>query len=679
MMNTNKKTNSREPSKDRKIFLNNMNSWFSNFVIEALRTETVTDPKITKNEFMGTRNNSKMKLPHLFKPTEITIDYNFHYEHEIFTNDFFIYNMEDSDYKEIEYIIKGLKTLKHSSEKVLIIISSIMTWARTPPKVKKEKVEGEGAEGDQPPAEEESEPEEAVEEEVEAPAEGQAEGSEEVKEPPKKYLPFKDKDYIVRIPSKKYYNYKMIETLALSASNTNPMLKTYIICPGFIYGCGEEMFYDYFKMAWLTEPNKLPIIGDGKNSIPTIHILDLVSLIKRIIEKKPNIKYIFAVDKTKNRSLKNIITGISKACGTGLAENILDFSNENTTLNIPSYNELSINVKCKTSKVFSDKKEENEEEEDFLKRCFKWHCEFGISENLEKLRKEFTTYRNLKSIKIMVTGAPAAGKSSLAESLSKFYNLPHIKVSDLVESVNNLPADDKLCEEIKAKLEEEKDKMLEAYEEAQKKNKNKKKGDPVPDRNSFHPRIPDEFLVQLLKRKLKDNLCRNRGYILDGYPRHFNDANLIFYEIDTEKAEDDPTRQVLIEEIIPNSIIKLDGDSDEYLKNRVKSLPETMLVNTHYNEEGMNRRLQTYRHLNESAKGDLSLCDFFKKINVDILNIDCKINENEVLNRAKIFLERNGTITNFQKFDEIEEKSHKEKFEQKIEVDVSKEEIEQKE
>ena len=40
----------------------------------------------------------------------------------------------------------------------------------------------------------------------------------------------------------------MIETLALSASSTNKMLKTYIICPGFFYGNGEDTFYEYFKV-----------------------------------------------------------------------------------------------------------------------------------------------------------------------------------------------------------------------------------------------------------------------------------------------------------------------------------------------------------------------------------------------------------------------------------------------
>lgn len=164
----------------------------------------------------------------------------------------------------------------------------------------------------------------------------------------------------------------MIETLALSASNTNPMLKTYIICPGFIYGYGEDIFYDYCKMAWLQDPIKLPVIGDGKNSLPTIHIQDLVGLIKRIIEKKPVAKYILAVDRTKNRSLKNLMSAISKAVGSGQVENFPNFEKVDT---IPNYHEFSINVKAKTSKVFNDVKDDDEDEEDFVKRCFKWHCE----------------------------------------------------------------------------------------------------------------------------------------------------------------------------------------------------------------------------------------------------------------------------------------------------------------
>jgi hypothetical protein len=135
-----KKTNNTTPVKERKIFLNNMNGWFSNFIIESMRTEAITDPRAIKNDFMGTLNNSSMKLPYLFTPRITRINYNCHFEHEVFSNDAFIYNLEDSDLGEIEYIIKGLKSLKYSTEKILVIISHPLTWGKTPIKFKEEEV-----------------------------------------------------------------------------------------------------------------------------------------------------------------------------------------------------------------------------------------------------------------------------------------------------------------------------------------------------------------------------------------------------------------------------------------------------------------------------------------------------------------------------------------------------------
>jgi hypothetical protein len=118
-------------SKEVKIFLNYMNSWFSNFLIEELRTDYLPQSKI-KYLFMGTKDNSDRPIPYLFEPkfTSITISYN--YNQEIFDNDIIIYNLNDSNLDEVEYVIRGLNTLKYKTEKTLILISNIMTWANTP-------------------------------------------------------------------------------------------------------------------------------------------------------------------------------------------------------------------------------------------------------------------------------------------------------------------------------------------------------------------------------------------------------------------------------------------------------------------------------------------------------------------------------------------------------------------
>ena len=50
-----------------------------------------------------------------------------------------------------------------------------------------------------------------------------------------------------------------------------------------------------------------------------------------------------------------------------------------------------------------------------------------------------------------------------------------------------------------------------------------------------------------------------------------------------------------------------------------------------------------------------------------------------MVNRSNIFLERNRLITNFQRFDEIDEKINKESFEDKIDGNLKREEQELKE
>ena len=80
--------------KTRKIFLNNLNSWMSNFIIEEFRTDHLPNSAI-QNVFMGTVNNSTHPLPRLFSPTITKIKTNSSYDQEVFSNDIFIYSLEN--------------------------------------------------------------------------------------------------------------------------------------------------------------------------------------------------------------------------------------------------------------------------------------------------------------------------------------------------------------------------------------------------------------------------------------------------------------------------------------------------------------------------------------------------------------------------------------------------------
>ena len=51
-------------------------------------------------------------------------------------------------------------------------------------------------------------------------------------------------------------------------------------------------------------------------------------------------------------------------------------------------------------------------------------------------------------------------------------------------------------------------------------------------------RVPDSLLWEQLKVKLGQNDCRNRGYILDGFPKSYKGAQNIFLKKVPEYDED---------------------------------------------------------------------------------------------------------------------------------------------
>jgi hypothetical protein len=57
-------------------------------------------------------------------------------------------------------------------------------------------------------------------------------------------------------------------------------------------------------------------------------------------------------------------------------------------------------------------------------------------------------------------------------------------------------------------------------------------------------------------------------------------------------------------------VILIEG-GDEFLENRITNLPEGVFEVTHWNAEGMKRRLRLYREENENVEGDPSVKDFF--------------------------------------------------------------------
>ena len=584
--------------KEVKMFLNCMNSWFSNFIIEELRTDYLPKEKI-QFSFMGTKDDSDRPFPYLFEPKLTSIEISYSYEQEVFDNDIILFNLNDSNYEEVEYVIRGLNTLKYKTQKILILVSNIMTWANTPLKnfteeellkynleneeeipenlnekmnmteenknaskltenLYSERIEEnvdeemkeeineknsqiiENKENKNTIKEENKEIEGENKEENEVNDRTQQNNNEnnfsinnELKsnqEPKnkniKKIYYFKEEDYPKRIPNSRYYNFKILETLALQIKNPN--LKSYIVCPGFIYGCGEDFFFDYFKRSWLGGVEYFPIRGNGYNFLPTIHILDLAKLIKRIIFSKPEKKYIFACDRTKNPLMKNIISSITKNLGGIDIKSIKEYNIDE--MEIMNYCELKVNIPMKSTSLFEDEKRVmGESLLEYNKRIFNWHCEGGIEENINLLKEEFKLYRGIKPIRIIINGPPSSGKATLAKFLSEKYKLAVLNIKSIIEWAENLDENEPLAKEIKQKKEEIEELVAKAIDEYEHR-KYKRKTDPPLDTNSLR-KFPPEFLSKLVKARISRNECVFKGYILVNYPKNYVDCINLFYTV----------------------------------------------------------------------------------------------------------------------------------------------------
>ena len=773
--------------KQRKIFLNCMNSWFSNFIIEEFRTDYIQNPSI-QNIFMGTIAINGHPLPRLFEPIEINVQPDSNYNQKVFENDIFIYNLDEANLSEVEFVIRGLKNLKYEKEKILIIVSNVMTWAKTPlktfteeeklnpnfneeevPEIKEEEVKKEEkVQIKEPVVVEEEKPKE--EKKKEKPMKGKGKGKKgkkgKEKEKEKKDKKSKDKDkkklgkkgkskekemkekiekekaeeekkniemiqqehelekqklleeemkqqlpkiktyyyredeYVKRIPNSRYSSYKMLENLALS--NTNPMLNVYVICPGFIYGCGEDFFFDYFRKAWIGGIEYMPIIGEGMNFLPTIHILDLVQIIRRIIEKKPIINYIFACDKTKNPTMKNIIRAIAKGIGSIDIKNLTEFDIDD--IDMPNFNELSIDIQIKSSKITEDEpKKENESIDNYNKRKFKWHCEKGIPENMDLLRQEFNLYRGIKPIRIIVSGPPSGGKTFIAKRIANRFKISHLTIPDIVAWAKNLK--NILGEQTRKKMKEMDEKIIIAQEEYDKR-KNKKKTDPPFDPSPYR-KFDSEFLGKIMKEKISTGECAGKGYVLDNYPKTYQDCLDTFAighkkrikrekdineeqkekekekekqkqkeknkgkdknkdkEKIEEKVEEDEyieiTEYEIVKELLPDSVIMIKNYTEESLKNKLMQNPEYEEKQQEFDIR-FNRRLNYFKENNEIISQEnnniKTLETFYKENGIQIHYVnETEFMKNQQLENIKIlyYLERYGNIDNFSKLQDEEE------------------------
>ncbi|XP_047594311.1 adenylate kinase 7 isoform X2 [Lutra lutra] len=377
---------------------------------------------------------------------------------------------------------------------------------------------------------------------------------------------------------------------------------TYVVAAGLQYGVEGGILHYFFKIAWLGEVPALPVFGDGTNVIPAIHVLDLAGVIQNIIDHVPKLHYLVAVDESVH-TLEDLVKCISKNTGPGKIQKI---PKENAFLTKDLTQEcldhLLVNLRMEAL---------------FVKENFniRWVAQTGFVENINNILKEYKQSRGLLPIKICILGPPAVGKSSIAEALAKHYKLHHIKLKDVIsEAIAKLeaivtPKDEGEDEEEGEEEEEEENvedaqELLDGIKESMEQNAGQ---------------LEDQYIIRFIKEKVKSIPCRNQGYILDGFPKTYDQAKDLFNQEDEEEEEEVRGKMFPFDKlIIPEFVCVLDA-SDEFLKERVMNLPESVVAGTHYSQDRFLRALSNYRDLNTE---DETVINYFDEIEIHPIHID---------------------------------------------------------
>uniref|UniRef100_A0A8C8RV97 Adenylate kinase 7 n=1 Tax=Pelusios castaneus TaxID=367368 RepID=A0A8C8RV97_9SAUR len=454
-------------------------------------------------------------------------------------------------------------------------------------------------------------------------------------------IPFTEEDYRRRKPHPNFMDHINAEKAIIKLGKSVNKFSTYVVASGLQYGAEEGIFHYFFKTAWLGENPAIPVFGDGNNFLPTIHVVDLAAVLQNIADHKPRTHYIVAVDESIH-ALQTIVKCISKNVGPGKIQKI---PRENAFLSKDltqtHLDMLLVNLRMEAI---------------FLKENFniKWVAQTGLIENIGQVLKEYKQSRGLLPVKICVLGPPAVGKSTIAEELCKHYKLHHIKIKDVIsEAIENLekiiaPKEVVETEEVGEEGEEDEEEEGDNIEETQelldgvKENMEQNGG-----------RLDDQYVIKFMKEKLKSMPCKNQGYVLDGFPKTYDQAKDIFNLEDDEEEEETRSKMPRYDKLItPEYVISLNA-SDEFLKNRVMNLPESVVAGTHYTQDRFLRTLSLFRELNTE---DETVLNYFDELEIHPQFIDvAKFEDSENRFIVKEIIKEIGEPRNYGLTDEEKE------------------------
>ncbi|XP_078239884.1 adenylate kinase 7 isoform X1 [Pogona vitticeps] len=545
--------------------------------------------------------------------------------------DIIIYNITE-DAKQIEEATWAATVLNEESvnfekQKVFILLSTIMTWARSKPL-----------------------------------------------DPDDPEIPFTEEDYRRRKPHPNFMEHINAEkTVIKLGKNNKSKFTTYVVASGVQYGAEERLLHYFFKLSWLGETPAIPCFGDGRNLVPAIHIADLAAVLQNVADHRPRTHYLIAVDEAME-TLGEIVKCISKNVGPGKIQKVpKDNAFLNKDLTQAHLDELLVNLRMEAV---------------FLKENFniKWVSQGGIVENIDQIVTEYKQSRGLLPVKICILGPPGVGKTSIAELLCKHYKVHHIKIKDVItkaiENLEKIVAPKDIVEP-EVVVEEEEEEEEEAEEEGDNVEEAQELLDAIKENMEQNAgRIDDQYVIRFMKEKLMSMPCKNQGYVLDGFPKTYDMAKDLF-NLEEEEEEDDMRGKIhhYDKVITPDYIISLNA-SDEFLKNRIMNLPESVVAGTHYAQDRYLRSLSLFRELNTE---DETVLNYFDELEIHPQYIDVSKFEgleNRVI--AKEIIKNIGAPRNYglteEEMEEFERKQAEERLarEAKEKADFEKKEAEER-
>lgn len=407
-------------------------------------------------------------------------------------------------------------------------------------------------------------------------------------------IPFTEDDYRRRKPHPNFKEHISAEKTVIKLGKTNKAkLVTYVVCAGLSYGAEENIFHYLFKSAWHNAP-QLQCFGNGANAVPTIHIKDLGAVLQNIADTRPKVRYIIAKDDAQN-TLEEIVKAVSSSLGTGKVKMITkEEALLSKDIEQADFDQLLVNLRMDAV---------------FVKESMRinWASEAGMVENMLRIIKEYKDSRNLQPLRAVVFGPPASGKTTVTQQLCEHFKLHHIKIKDVIdEELENLQTKARRADS-EDQDEEDDGSAQEAQEILDQINESKEQNGGS---------IDVQFVIRFFRDRLKSMPCQNQGFILDGYPKTPEQAKDLFALDDEEEAEDGKT--TFDKTIMPEFVICLEA-SDDFLKNRVMNLPESVVAGTHNTEKELVRRLAEYRAINTE---DETILNYFDELEFHPERID---------------------------------------------------------